>query len=361
VSVTLNRPELLRALKLASQIAGNGKVVPMLANVLLRGNGAGRLTVSATDLRVSLSAELACTFGDAIGIVIDAKKLHELVANASADDISIGIESNGWATIKSGKVTFKIAGQPDGNFPSIPSHAGASFASVENAMLREMIARTMFAASDDESRPNMSGINLRSDGQRLTMTSTDGYRVCRLSRSMSIPVMNVIAPCLESVRNIIASAPVCQLALTREHLFVVQDATAISIKLIDLAAPLTDPIYAMSRPVTMTIGREQLLIAMKRCGVMTTEQTGAKMSLSLGAMRLSVVNPDLGEVHEDMEAEYMGEPMAIGFNPNFVVDILAQMSSDRVILEIAGPLDPALLRQVGNDDYAGIILPMRVS
>ncbi len=359
--ITLNRPELLRTLKLASGIAGNGKLIPMLANVLLRSAGAGRLTVSATDLRVSLSAELACTIGDAIGIVIDAKKLHELVANVNADDISIGVESNGWATIKSGKVTFKIAGQPDTNFPSIPSHAGATFTTVENAMLREMIARTMFAASSDESRPNMSGVNLRSDGQRLTMSSTDGYRVCRLSRSMSIAPMNVIAPCLDSVRSVIASAPVCQFALTREHLFVIQDTTTISIKLIDLAAPLTDAIYAMNRPITMTIGREQLLIAMKRAGVMTTEQTGAKMSLSVGAMRLSVVNPDLGEVHEDIEAEYTGAPLSIGFNPKFVVDILAQMSSDRVILEVSGSLDPALLRQVGNDDYAGIILPMRVS
>lgn len=361
MSVTLNRPELLRALKLASQIAGNGKVVPMLANVLLRSNGAGRLTVSATDLRVSLSADLACTFGDSLGIVIDAKKLHELVANASADDISIGIESNGWATIKSGKVTFKIAGQPDANFPSIPAHTGATFATVENAMFREMIARTIFSASDDESRPNMSGINLRSDGQRLTMTSTDGYRMCRLSRSMTIPAMNVIAPCMDSVRNVISSAPVCQIALTKEHLFVVQDSMVISIKLIDLVAPPTDLVYSISRPNSIVLSREQLLIAMKRAGVMSTELTPLKMSISSGMMRLGVVNPDIGEVHEDIEAEYLGDPVIIGINPKFVVDVLAQMSSDRVILEFATPLDPVSLRSVGSDDYAGIIMPMRVS
>lgn len=360
MSITLNRPELLRALKLASQIAGNGKTIPILASVLLRSSGSGRVTVSATDLRVSLSADLACTIGDAFGVVIDAKKLHELVNNASADDISITIEANHWATIKSGKVTFKIAGQPDAHFPSIPSPTGAEFVTVENAMLREMIARTMFAASDDDSRPAMAGVSMRSDGSRLTMTATDGYRVCRLSRGIGLPQMSVIVPCLDAVRNIVASAPTSQLALTREHLFVVQDGTAVSIKLIDLASPLVDPIYAMARPLRVTIGRESLLIAMKRAGVMTTEATGAKMSLSLGAMRLSVVNPDLGEVHEDLEADYAGQPMAIGFNPKYVIDILAQMSSDQVILEISGPLDPALLRQVGNDDYAGIILPMRV-
>jgi DNA polymerase-3 subunit beta len=358
--ITLNRPELLRALKFASHIAGNGKIVPILANVCIRSEGSGRLTVAATDLRVSLSADLACTIGEDIGIAIDAKKLNELVNNVSADEISIHVESNGWATIKSGKVTFKIAGQSDKNFPSIPTTTGAEYVTVENAMLREMIARTIFAASTDESRPAMAGVHLRSDGQRLTMTSTDGYRVCRLSRSMAIPSISVIAPCLESVRSIVASAPTCQFAITKDHLFVSQDTTTVSIKLIDLVPPMVDPIYAMEREYRVTVSRESLLIAMKRSGVMTTEATGAKMSLSLGTMRLSVVNPDLGEVHEDLEVEYSGQPISIGFNPVFVSEALSQMSSDRVILEIAGPLDPALLRQVGNDDYSSIILPMRV-
>lgn len=331
----------------------------MLANVLIRSEGNGRATVAATDLRVALRVDLACSLGDSIGIVIDAKKLHELVNNASADEISIQVESNGWATIKSGKVTFKIAGQPDANFPTVPSPTGA-VATVENAMLREMIARTIFASSDDESRPAMAGVHMRSDGNRLTMTSTDGYRVCRLSRSMSIPPISVIAPCLETVRAVIQSAPTCQLGITREHLFITQDSTSISIKLIDLTPPMTDPIFEMSRPISMTASREALLIAMKRSGVMTTESTCAKLSLSLGSMRVSVINPDLGEVHEDLEVDFRGAPIAIGFNPNFLVDALSQMSSDRVIMEISGPLDPALLRQVGSDDYSSIVLPMRV-
>jgi DNA polymerase-3 subunit beta len=358
--ITVNRPELLRALKIATGVVGNGKTIPMLANVLLRSEGAGRLSISATDLRVSLSADLPCSFGDSFGAAFDARKIHELIANASADDISITIESNHWATIKSGKVTFKIAGLPDKHFPEIPDRRGHEFVTVENAMLREMIDRTAFAASDDESRPNLSGVHVSSDGSRITMTATDGYRVCRLSRSTSIPTVSAIVPCMDRVRSIISSAPTSRVALTKEHLFVVQDDTAIAIRLIEAVYPPMEPIYGMERKHLVTIGREAILIAMKRAGVMTTEQTGAKMALSRGMMRLSVVNPDLGEVHEDLDADYQGEPIAIGFNPDYVVEVLSAMSSDQIVIEIADPLNPALVRQVGNDDYAGIILPMRV-
>lgn len=359
--ITCHRPELERALKLATQIAGNAKAMPVVANVVLRASGAGRLEILATDLRVSLRASIGCSMIDTLDIMIDARKLHEIVSKASADDIAISIDDKAYATLKSGKVTFKIAGQPSTSFPVIANATGP-IATVETAILKEMINRTWFAASDDDTRPHLNGIYLSSDGTRTTMTSTDGYRMCRLSRPLGMSIGAVIVPCIETLRAVLGQTPTCQLQLDKQHLFVSLDTATIAIKLIDLAYPNVSGIFDMdSRTKIVTCNREAILIAMRRASTMTTEFTPVRMTFGRHTLALSVINPDLGEVREDLDVVYDGPPVTIGFNPVFVVDLLTQMSSDQVILEMSDPLQPALVRQAGSDDYAGIVLPMRVS
>lgn len=357
--ISCHRLELLRALKLATQIAGNGRTLPIVANVVLRADGSGKLEILATDIRVSMRAYVPCTIGDSLSVMIDARKLHETVSNLTADDVSIAVDDKRWTTLKGGKVTFKLAGQPDSNFPAIPSPTGAA-TRIETAVFREMISKTWFAASDDESRPNFSGIYLHGDELKLTATATDGYRICRLSRQLGTPKMQVIVPCLETLRSTLGQARTCTINISDKHVFITQESTTISIALVDLAYPNVDPVFTIERNSRATMSREALLIAMKRAGVMSTELSAAKLEFSNSKASLSVVNPDLGEVREDLEVEYGADPIAIGFNPKYVVELLMQMSSDRIVLEMSSPLDPALFRQVGSDDYAGIVLPMRV-
>jgi len=139
------RNEFLRGLRLAQGIADRKSTMPMLANVLLRTQGKSQILVAATDLNVSLTAELKCTNASEGGLTLGAKNLYELIANAPGDEVTLKKTDNQWAEIKSGKVTYRIVGMPDRYFPKVPDHREATYATVESAVLREMIERTLFS------------------------------------------------------------------------------------------------------------------------------------------------------------------------------------------------------------------------
>lgn len=360
---TCHRPELQRALKTAIAICGDAKKkMPILGNVVLRSTGMGKLEILATDTVASLRAAVPCSLGDELAVMHDAKKLHELVDAASADEISIDVADTFWSDIKSGRMKAKIAGLAPANFPTIPAPTGATI-TVETAVLQEMINRTWFAASDDETKPNFAGVHLASDGTRTFATATDAHRMCRLSRALGLPTMAAIVPRSEVLKSFLNSAPTCQLSWTRDHLFVSIEGTSIALRLVDLAYPNIAPIFEMPRPLHVEMNRLEILASMEKAKVMIAKEVPTA-ALTFGARAnvadIRVVNRDLGEVTDELDATYGGPPLTIGFNPAYVIELLRAMTSDRVILELAGPLDPALFRQVGADDYCGIVMPMRV-
>src|SRR4026208_2621561 len=162
----INKNEFLRGLRLAQGIADRKSTMPMLANVLLRTQGKSQLLVAATDLNVSLTAELKSSNSSEGGLTLGAKNLHELIANAPGDDIQVKKTDNHWAEIKSGKVAYRIVGMPDRDFPKVPAHREASYGTREAAVLREMIDRTLFSVCNDETRLHLNGAFFESDGSK---------------------------------------------------------------------------------------------------------------------------------------------------------------------------------------------------
>ena len=160
------KAEFLRRLRLAQGIADRKSTMPMLANVLLRTQGKNQLLVAATDLNVSLTAELKSHNASDGGIAILAKSLFDLVANAPGDEVTLKKADNHWAEIKSGKVSYRIVGMPDRDFPKVPDHREATYATVESAVLREMIERTLFSICNDETRFHLNGAFFESDGSK---------------------------------------------------------------------------------------------------------------------------------------------------------------------------------------------------
>src|SRR5690349_10194267 len=179
------KTEFLRGLRLAQGIADRKSTMPMLANVLLRTQGKNQLLVAATDLNVSLTAELKSNNASDGGITLGAKNLYELIANAPGDEISLKKADNHWAEIKSGKVTYRIVGMPARDFPKVPDHREATYATIESAVLREMIERTLFSICNDETRFHLNVVFFESDGSKARMVSTDGHRLSKVERTIA--------------------------------------------------------------------------------------------------------------------------------------------------------------------------------
>jgi DNA polymerase-3 subunit beta len=359
------KAEFLRGLRLAQGIADRKSTMPMLANVLLRTQGKNQLLVAATDLNVSLTAELKSHNASDGGIAILAKSLFDLVANAPGDEVTLKKADNHWAEIKSGKVTYRIVGMPDRDFPKVPDHREASYATVESAVVREMIDRTMFSICNDETRFHLNGVFFESDGSKCRMVSTDGHRLSKVERTIpNGPKLSagVIIPKkgLLEIKKVLEQGPNAKLAVKTPHVFLVQDDIAIAVKLIDAQFPPYDQVIPRDHKKIITVDRLRLIDALRRAQLMSSETRGVKVAATKDGVTVTSDNPDLGEVREELEAEYNSDPIAIGFNPKYVVELLTQMTSDQVTVALGGELDPGLIRPLTGDDYLGVVMPMRI-
>src|ERR1700704_3939202 len=359
------KTEFLRGLRLAQGIADRKSTMPMLANVLLRTQGKTQLLVAATDLNVSLTAELKCTSTSEGGITLGAKNLYELVANAPGDEVTLKKADNHWAEIKSGKVTYRIVGMPDRDFPKVPDHREASYATVESAVVREMIDRTMFSICNDETRFHLNGVFFESDGSKCRMVSTDGHRLSKVERTIpNGPKLSAggIIPKkgLLEIKKVLEQGPSCKIAIKTPHLFLVQDDIAIAVKLIDAQFPPYEQVIPKEHKKVITVDRLRFIDALRRAQLMLSETRGVKVAATRDGITITSDNPDLGEVREELEAEYNGDPIAIGFNPKYVVELLTQMSCDQITISLGGELDPGLIRPLSVDDYIGGVMTMRI-
>lgn len=356
--------EFLRGLRLAQGIADRKSTMPMLANVLLRTQGKNQILVAATDLNVSLTAELKSTNVGEGGLTLGAKNLYELVANAPGDEITLKKTDNHWAEIKSGKVTYKIVGMPDRDFPKVPDHREAQYSQIESTVLREMIERTLFSVCNDETRFHLNGVFFESDGHKCRMVSTDGHRLSKVERVVEGPKLTagIIIPKkgLLEIRRVLDAGPHCKLAIKTPHLFLVQDDIAIAVKLIDAQFPPYEQVIPKEHKRVITVDRSRFIDALRRAQLMSSETRGVKVSANKEGVTITSDNPDLGEVREEMEAEYNGDTIAIGFNPKYVVELLSQMSSDQITISLGGELDPGLIKPLTGDDYLGVVMPMRI-
>jgi len=357
--------EFLRGLRLAQGIADRKSTMPMLANVLLRTQGKTQLLVAATDLNVSLTAELKSAVASEGGITLAAKNLYELIANAPGDEVSLKKADNHWAEIRSGKVTYKIVGMPDRDFPKVPDHREATYATVESSVLREMIERTLFSVCNDETRFHLNGVYFESDGSKSRMVSTDGHRLSKVERTIANgPKLSsgVIIPKkgLLEIRRVLETGPSCKLAIKTPHLFLVQDDIAIAVKLIDAQFPPFEQVIPKDHKRIITVDRVRFIDALRRAQLMSSETRGVKVAAAKEGITITSDNPDLGEVREEVDAEYSGEAIAIGFNPKYVVELLGQMTSDQITIALGSELDPGLIRPVSSDEYLGVVMPMRI-
>jgi DNA polymerase-3 subunit beta len=368
----IHKAEFIRGLRLAQNIADRKSTMPMLANVLLRTTGQGadaRLLVAATDLNVSVSAELKCTTATEGGLTVNARSLHDIVTALPGDELTIKRTDNAWAEIRAGKVTYRVVGMPDRDFPKVPEHREAPFVDVAPALLREMIERTLFSVCTDETRYHLNGVLFESNGTVARMVSTDGHRLSKVERQLAGgPQLSsgVIIPrkgLLELKRVLDAAAGGAggfRIAIKTPYLFVHADDIVLAIKLIDAQFPPYEQVIPKDHKRTLVIDRALLIDALKRAQLMSSETRGVKFAMKAGTLTIASDNPDVGEVKEDLDAEFTGGELSIGFNPKYVIDLLSQMGSDQVVLELGGELDPGLFKPLGSDIYLGVVMPMRI-
>ncbi|HXU65414.1 MAG TPA: DNA polymerase III subunit beta [Polyangia bacterium] len=363
----IRKDEFLRGLYLAQGIADRKSTLPILANVLLRTDGKDKLLCGATDLNVSTQVTLAAKIEKEGGLTVAARQLYEIVKGLPDDEVRVKRTEQNWAEIKSGKVEFKVVGVSDRDYPKLPAIAEAQTFSVETAALRDMIAKTIFSVSLDETRQHLAGVLFESDGSTARMVSTDGHRLSKAARALPggpklatgvlIPRKGIV-----ELRRAIETRDTPTAIGIHDGNFVLKaDDVGISVKLIEGQFPPYEQVIPKDNERAFVLPRLTFLDALRRVSLMSSDKTsGVRFGLDKGKLRIESDNPDLGAAREEIDIAYKGTPVQIGFNARYFIDLLAEVETPDVRVELAGELDPAVVRPSDGSDYVCVVMPMRL-
>ena len=257
----IEKNEFLRGLYLAPGIADRKSTLPILANVLLRTEGKDRLLCGATDLTVTHAGQLSAKVEKEGGLTVAARQLYEIVKGLPDDEVRVRRTEQNWAEIRSGKVEFKVVGMADRDYPKLPSVQEAETFKVESATLREMIAKTIFSVSPDETRQHLSGVLFESDGTTARMVSTDGHRLSKVGRATAGRAQageGVLIPrkgVLELRRAIETREAPCAIGVYQGNFVLKADDVSLSVKLIDGQFPPYDQVIPKDNDRAVVVSR----------------------------------------------------------------------------------------------------------
>ena len=368
IEFEIDQPKFSAALAAAVSVADRRSAnQPILASVLLQA-GAQGLSMTATDMQVSVREVLDASAISHGGVCVSASHLLNVVRSLPAKPLRVKGLENHWISVKTGRSEFKLMGQGPSDFPEIPEAEKTSvWTTVPCAGLRDAIERTMFSVSADESRTNLNGLYIESTGQRMTAVSTDGHRLTKLSVELPFPKTDkIIIPRrgLAELRKFIDKRP-GEVSMASNgpsgHLFVRAGQALLSVKLNNVVFPPYEQVIPKSHKHRAVADRAELIAVLKRSEMMAPEKTATvKLELAKGSLVLTADNPDLGIAREEIDVEVTGEPLIAGFNASYLIEALAAMTTAQVAMEFQGELEPCVLRPVDGPDFLGVVMPMRI-
>jgi DNA polymerase-3 subunit beta len=363
----IGKNDLLRGLYLTHAIADRKSTIPILANVLVRTDGREKVLFGATDLKVAMLVTSSGKIDDEGGITVSARHLYEIAKGLAGEEVRLQRSEQNWLFIKSGRSEFKVVGMSDRDYPRLPDVDGFAYSKVDSGLLTEMIGKTMISVSQDDTRPHLASVLFESDGVKATMVSTDGHRLSKISKAMpGGPKLSsgVLLPRkgLGEIRRALEGSQGEIEVAVDGGLFVLRSAgMVLTVKLGEGQFPPYEQVIPKDNDKKVVVVRGDFLEALRRVSIIASDKTwGIRLLLEKGRLSIEADNPDLGNASEELEAEYTGSALQVGFNARYFIDLVNEMSGREVCMELGGDLDPALVRPSDGGEYLGVIMPMRL-
>jgi DNA polymerase-3 subunit beta len=364
LKITCSRDELNRQLAVVSRAASTRTTVQVLAGVLLRSEG-DKLELSATDMEISLRTPLEAEVATEGAVVVPGKLLAELARLLPGEEVSIEHrQGEGVVEIVSGSAVYRIHTYNAEDFPRLPDPAGTTMVPIDAEALLETAAKVSRASSRDESRPVLTGILVRFEGENLVMAATDSYRLAVKETSMSGPgpELDAIVPAraLMELSRVAQGASELHLGLQENQVLFTSDGILLTTRRIEGQFPNYHQLLPESFESEVTLPRDELLEVVRRVSVMAQRNAPLRLRFAEGELTVSAQTQDVGEAHETMPAAFGGDALDIGFNPEFLRDGIESVDGDELRLKLISPLRPAVLQGTG-DDFSYLIMPIRLA
>ena len=364
---TITRERLQEGLLAVAASVPAKTTLPVLSNVLVTASAEG-VQISGTDLDIAVSTTVPAEVDEEGAVTLPAKKLVEIVRELPSAAIRITGAGEQRINLECGHSKFKLLGIPKEEFPSFPAVDFSESWMVTSSDLQKLIGHVAFAASTEESRPILNGVLWELRPERMRMVATNGHRLAK----MDVPISGgttsaefIVPPkALEQVRRLFGPSDEVAIARSDNHLGFQCGATVIFTRLIEGPYPNYEQVIPRENDKTATVGKQGLIAALRRVGVVASDQTH-RVRLAFGADTLgfSVNTPDLGEAQDEISISYEDEALEIGFNANYLLDILKYMPTDDVEITLKAPERAATVEPVDWDDpaeYLCLVMPLRL-
>jgi DNA polymerase-3 subunit beta len=369
MELVVRKNDLLRELQLFQGIVERKNTIPILANVLMEAKG-DEVRFLATDLEVGLRSRCNASVAKSGSLTLPAKKFYEIIKALPETDVRIA-EDKGGVKVAADQFDSRMQTLPREDFPTLPESAGAASATLPRSALKEMVAKTQFAITGEDTRYFLNGALFVLRPDAMSLVATDGHRLAlvtvrRDGKHKEAEEIKAILPKKtlgELSRLLMEGDGDISYERGENHLFFhVGDRLLIS-RMIDGQFPAYERVIPKGNDKRIEFERDRLTSAVKRVALLSNERSRAvKFQIDNGRVDVTSSSPDLGEAKETLPVEYSGAAMQICFNAQYVLDFLSAVSTDVVSLEVKDEVSQAVMRPVDADgyDYTYVIMPMRV-
>jgi DNA polymerase-3 subunit beta len=367
MELVVRKNELLRELQLFQGIVERKNTIPILANVLIEARG-DEVRMLATDLEVALRSRCQAAVAKGGSLTLPAKKLYEILKALPETDVRIEEDKNG-VKVAADQFDSRMQTLPREDFPTLPDASGAARATLPGSALREMVAKTQFAITGEDTRYFLNGAKFVLSPESMTLVATDGHRLALVEVKHPVGVghdVGVILPkkTLLELGKLLAEGDGDVLFESGEnHLFFDVGGRMLISRMIDGQFPAYERVIPKGNDKQIEFERERLTNAVKRVALLSNERSRAvKLEIGKGKVEVTSSSSEFGEAREELPVEYAGPALTISFNAQYVLDFLNVVDTDVVMLSLKDEVSQAVMKPVGASgyDYTYVIMPMRI-
>ena len=365
MKVTCAKEELSRALSVVGRAVSTRATVQVLGGVLLRAAG-GRMELSATDMELSLRLPIEAQVEGDGAVVAPGRLLVDLARLLPESEVVLEHRpEQGVLEVACGPASYKLNTYSAEDFPKLPDVEGAQTFDVDAAAFLETVSRVARAASRDESRPVLTGVLVRFEGGKLIMAATDSYRMSvketELARGAAAELEAIVpARALTELARIAQDSGELQIGVQENHVVFRAGEVWLTTRRIDGQFPNYKQLLPETFEHEVALPREEFLEVVRRASVMAQRNSPLRLRFAEGEVTVSAQTQDVGEAKESLPVPFSGEPLEIGFNPDFLRDGLESVESDEVALRLISPLRPGLIHSE-PEDFSYLIMPIRLA
>jgi DNA polymerase-3 subunit beta len=378
MELTVPKKDLLKLVSRMQGVAERKSTMPVLSNVLLAVDGPSTLRVAATDLYLALVGRIGVDVSRGGSVAIPAKDLLERIRMMPEGPLHVSTQENATTTIKAAGSArrYTLRGMPGDDFPPLPAPAeGSPSLALDVDVLEELIEKTHFSISSDETRAHLNSALFEWDGDVVRMVTTDGHRLSkmevRVAGRQASATMLIPLKAIQELKRLCddfvgegkegSAKPQLQITQSGSSAYFQGGGMTFAVRLVDAQFPPYGQVIPQQSEKLVRVPRVAFAEALRAVSVAASERTGGvKLGVSAGTLRITTESPDSGEGFDEVPIEYAGASMTIGFNAKYFLDVLAALDDAEIELGFGGELDPAVIRPASQRQFLAVVMPMRI-